>query len=268
MNKVKLAIGVLALAGAGQALAAGPIQGAGDVVVEAWDFNTNTSYIRDLGSLSSFLTAIGNSSGTTSLGGTSGGTIVLGGADSLFGTAFGAETTASNIVWNIVGFSTVGTNVSGFLSTTNTSPISNGGLSGASKNVVTGGVFADGSGNASGTTATSAYFTSATSPSDVGGNAGWGDTLGGQYSKTTATGFSTLTAAYVSGTNHGSGTLPVATFNFFTQNGFQDYFSLLSTGEVDFTALGQVSNTPLPAAAWLLGSGLLGLFGIARRRSA
>lgn len=30
----------------------------------------------------------------------------------------------------------------------------------------------------------------------------------------------------------------------------------------------QVSSVPVPAAAWLLGSGLLGLVGVARRKAA
>jgi hypothetical protein len=61
----------------------------------------------------------------------------------------------------------------------------------------------------------------------------------------------------------------------FTQNGtklnpptianFAGVWALSSTGDLTYTA---GSAVPLPAAAWLLGSGLLGLAGIARRRSA
>jgi hypothetical protein len=43
-----------------------------------------------------------------------------------------------------------------------------------------------------------------------------------------------------------------------------DSFTLLADGQVNIA--GAVSSVPLPAAAWLFGSGLLGLFGVGRRR--
>jgi hypothetical protein len=45
-------------------------------------------------------------------------------------------------------------------------------------------------------------------------------------------------------------------------------FSLDTSGDLVFTVPGGGAPVPLPAAAWLLGSGLLGLAGIGRRRAA
>ena len=46
--------------------------------------------------------------------------------------------------------------------------------------------------------------------------------------------------------------------------GASGLFALTSAGAQDFI----VQVVPIPAAAWLLGSGLLGLFGLARRKKA
>jgi hypothetical protein len=45
-------------------------------------------------------------------------------------------------------------------------------------------------------------------------------------------------------------------------------WALSSTGDLTYTIPGTVSAVPLPAAVWLLGSGLLGLAGIGRRKKA
>lgn len=44
-------------------------------------------------------------------------------------------------------------------------------------------------------------------------------------------------------------------------------WTLSSTGDLVYSAPGTVGAVPLPAAVWLLGSGLLGLAGVARRKS-
>jgi hypothetical protein len=60
----------------------------------------------------------------------------------------------------------------------------------------------------------------------------------------------------------------------FTAGTVQTYanasFSLSSAGDLVYTVTGTGGGTPvpLPAAVWLLGSGLMGLFGIGRRRAA
>lgn len=64
------------------------------------------------------------------------------------------------------------------------------------------------------------------------------------------------------------GELPILDTSF-TDHGF--YFKVAggSHSLVDATfAIGSVSAVPVPAAAWLMGSGLLGLVGVARRKKA
>ena len=55
-------------------------------------------------------------------------------------------------------------------------------------------------------------------------------------------------------------------WGFYTDSGFQGYNG--KTGSIYALAVrpGDVAAVPLPGAAWLLGSGLLGLIGLARRR--
>ena len=54
----------------------------------------------------------------------------------------------------------------------------------------------------------------------------------------------------------------------YTTGGIQDYTSYSSIYYAFAVRPGQVAAVPVPAAAWLLGSGLLGLIGVARRRLA
>lgn len=70
---------------------------------------------------------------------------------------------------------------------------------------------------------------------------------------------------------------PGATFSIYAElraltfGGYADAFSTLGMTFEDTThieALGLASTVPVPAAAWLFGSGLLGLIGISRRKNA
>jgi hypothetical protein len=73
---------------------------------------------------------------------------------------------------------------------------------------------------------------------------------------------------YISGTNiSGNATKNGASF---ATLGFAlgSYVSTLTNGSFTDTVTVNVSAVPIPAAAWLFGSGLLGLVGIARRKKA
>jgi hypothetical protein len=61
----------------------------------------------------------------------------------------------------------------------------------------------------------------------------------------------------------------VASMNALSQNGYADASHTLTMNFNDDTGLtaASVSTVPVPAAAWLFGSGLIGLFGVARRKT-
>lgn len=45
-------------------------------------------------------------------------------------------------------------------------------------------------------------------------------------------------------------------------------FAFIDIGGIHYEVLAEIQAVPVPAAAWLLGSGLLGLIGVARRKTA
>ena len=45
-------------------------------------------------------------------------------------------------------------------------------------------------------------------------------------------------------------------------------FAFIDIGGIHYEVLAEIQSVPVPAAAWLLGSGLLGLIGVARRKTA
>lgn len=76
--------------------------------------------------------------------------------------------------------------------------------------------------------------------------------------------------AYLVG-RHGTGFFGViATDGVFDQVGLSDVYGggTLNYAYVDNVLYGGLSTVPIPAAAWLFGSGLIGLIGIARRKKA
>jgi hypothetical protein len=77
--------------------------------------------------------------------------------------------------------------------------------------------------------------------------------------------FSNLQSYYYwSGTEYAPGS--DYAWYFRTNLGYQDYFPKYFGMYALAVRPGQVAAVPVPAAAWLLGSGLLGLLGVARRR--
>jgi hypothetical protein len=79
--------------------------------------------------------------------------------------------------------------------------------------------------------------------------------------------FSNIQTAYWAGTERADATTSAWTFNFDggEQRSFNKTVDVLYAWAVHD---GDVSAVPIPATAWLFGSGLLGLVGIARRKKA
>jgi hypothetical protein len=78
--------------------------------------------------------------------------------------------------------------------------------------------------------------------------------------------FSTFTSTG-SGTDFGFPAFEIAPQSIDTSIGIAITFSLTAGDSASFTSNFEVVPVPVPAALWLFGSGLVGLVGIARRRS-
>lgn len=282
--KMKLLAAVAVMAVAGQASAAitlGSVQGGSSLFLSVWDATTNESYIRNLGvNLNAFLPSTrttlatdGNVNGTPITGDKTpdAGLNLLFAGDSLFTSTFG-NNDAANINWNIVAFdnqSSAGSGLSRVITTAAGAPgttnagiglIGGGGtnylstliqqttLGGASNSVVV-------------TDPSSAAFAGAGNW-DVGLNGGLnGSSAGAGYAS--QLGFYYLARSVVSGSNSALATQE----QFGNTTGFATW-TLDATGAANYVLAGEVAAVPVPAAVWMLGSGLIGLFGAARRRKA
>jgi hypothetical protein len=49
---------------------------------------------------------------------------------------------------------------------------------------------------------------------------------------------------------------------------YAGFWFLSSAGQLTYNIVAEAAPVPLPAAVWLLGSGLMGLIGVGRRRRA
>jgi hypothetical protein len=296
--KVKAALAGAALAGigfAGSAMAGPPVNsgqfGDGDLFLVVFDSTQGTSYVEDLGvttgavaSDSAVDTATGVATGghlSTALPGYS----ATFQPDSVLSSYLGAHS-GDTFQWEVIADATANSNVTAqnILLTTASKPISStftdssgGGMSGA------GGTVDSNAGNLQGdvgiwqanslvgiangvnanSSATTAFTTNKNAPGeslDQGALTwyGGGDTTpavtwvpsGG----TSSSNFYLATDA----TNNNNPAALADIFNLGTA-------SLSASGVLSFAPLAAV---PLPAAVWLFGSGLLGLAGVARRRSA
>ena len=125
---------------------------------------------------------------------------------------------------------------------------------------------AAGAGMAFTTSGVSAYTVNAQWASYGTGNFGDWDTSSGDALAFFSNPQIGVPVGYTSGTNiSGSATKNGATF---ASLGFEigSYVSTLTNGSITDTVTVNVNAVPIPAAAWLFGSGLLGLIGFARRK--
>jgi hypothetical protein len=276
--KLKLAALAAAVASALAAPAHALVGGAannGSLFVSVWDTSSGGSYsfVQDLGyQINSFLpSGVTDPSPTNLNGGPFTGdktpnaglhldfnvssflSSYTGSLSTLAWRVFAADSTASSPTTNERRLVTTVTQ-----GTTSSSPLTNSGLTIVTTNVGNSGAFYNGAGCAAGSVAGSNCTSTDTSSASWAGNV---STL--NISSFGAIG-DVLNMLYVAqnGTNPGSGTLQPSSQLFSNANGLASW-TLSSAGQLSYDV---PAGVPLPAAAWLFGSGLLGIVGISRRR--
>ena len=259
---MKLLASALLLAAASQANAALvlPTTENGSLFLTVWDSVASKSYTRDLGlKLNDFLSGIAPTAmAPPPFAG-----------DALFASTFAAST-ASNIKWNIVAgdgvSSTIGTyNPTRLITTGVAAPLStltNGGMTTATTSTK---VF-ESAANLNGCDLNASCATNDPANTAFGGKSNWGNNFGNVTAFNNAgTGFgSSLGFYYLSSTN--TGLFGKASINKFANATGAASWTLNSDGSAVYVPA--PSAVPVPAAIWLLGSGLIGMVGVARRKSA
>jgi|GEM_PF-2625408 len=240
---IKTLVGAMVLAAAGQASAFTTTATNDDLLLTVWDDSLGVSYSRDLGI--STLAFLASDSASQLFSQTTG----------LFSTLFGSEANSSNISWNLVGSGT-STKSTSILATVGTPGLTNNGNGQllVDENTFMG----DLNSLASGSSATEASVNSTSNPAY--GGAFWGSNYKVVSNTTSPTGFGSAQGFSVIN-GGGSGITARATSTQLPLGSF----SLLANGSVQY---GPVSAVPIPAALWLMGSGLVGLLGVGRRRKA
>lgn len=285
--KMKLLAAIAVMAVAGQASAAitlGSVQGGSSLFLSVWDPTTNESYTRNLGvNLNAFLPSTrttlptdGNVNGTAITGDKTpnAGLNLTFAGDALYTSTFGNNDPA-NILWNIVAFdnqASAGSGLSRVITTAQAAPgTTNAGIGtiGAGGTNYLNTLIAQ---TTLGGAANSVVVTDPTSAAFAGFNGanGWDVGLnGGLNGNSAGTGYtSQLGFYYLARTQVSSANSTAATQEQFGNTSGFATWTLDATGAATYALAGEVAAVPVPAAVWMLGSGLIGLFGAARRRKA
>lgn len=273
--KALVAAATMAVAGQASAALSGDTQADGSLFLTVWDVVTNESYVRDLGvSIDGF---VPGPALTSSAGATVGAGQFNFAGSSLFTSVF-SDNTAANLRWTIVGVDSeeFPGNNSRFVSTVNNaytgSPaILNAQVRGVSGNAVAFQSELIANGNPAFGDPGAIEFTSVGLGSTEGGGPNWGPNLGGGSTLNHAgDGFGTAQFWYAeSNSALNAASPPTEATRFGNSPTNFATFSLGLDGAVTYAlTASEVTAVPLPAAAWLMGAGLLGLGGAARRRKA
>jgi hypothetical protein len=262
--KAVVAAAALALVGPAHATIADSTTGNGELFFSIYDTASQTSYTRDLGvTVDSFVTAPG---GTT----VSAPAFLSFAADSTLSSFLGTFGSTASLLWNIGAMDGVGNHR--YLTTAPSMP----GASGASPTLTNAAltvlksadVFVSNTntlGTHPGTTAVNGSNTASVSINGAdffAGGASWGNNWGGKGNFTdTTTGLNTASLFWLLFTNPAGAVNSSVVRSQYAQVGT---WNLASNGDLTFGT--QVAAVPVPAAVWLLGSGLFGLVGVARRR--
>ena len=236
LKTLVVAVGMVVAGAANAALSSSgpPGTGGSDLIFEAWD--GTTSYVMDLGAATQYDTFAAAAPSSAAF------TVDL--------TGLNAATLQWQVFANNQGTASYGS--FGVITTSaagNAPAISSVLVTSATIDLI------EGYQNAALGTATSGYIPASNSLAYAGQ---FGNNTVGTFAKNTAvTGFGSM-GLYEFLDNGNATTAPA------TVNQFAGSFSLASNGTLTYGPAAVA--TPLPAAAWLFGSGLLGLVGVARRR--
>ncbi|MFZ5620256.1 MAG: VPLPA-CTERM sorting domain-containing protein [Pseudomonadota bacterium] len=272
MNKMKILAAAIAFAAAGSANAAIELANTenSSLVLAVWDNVAQESYIRDLGyNLLDF---------TPDMVSTDAGHTFNFSADPLFSSLFG-DNDAANIYWNVTAADGIGPgatsgrqiiSTAAFGAEASSFSVSNTGINSGATYWTTFFQNANTQPSPDGTTCATSMSCYSTDPGDLqyAGDDSWGAFWAGSLTSLNSAGTLGQSLGFYSFTpNSGLGFQQSDKARYENAYGIAAW-TLAADGSLIYSLAGAPTAVPVPAAAWLLGSGLVGLVGVARRRAA